>query len=596
MGALSFILYNHSNPPVNKSFTDAFMNMKNRGPNDSSYITETSTPITRFNEDQVRMMLSKREIAEYKPFTYIYGFHRLCVNDLSLDGSQPFRDPIAHKIRSYPELGDRPNRSLICNGEIYNYKELVEQEEFTDKDIQSTCDVEVIMPMYIKYGLQETLKRINGDFSFVLMENLNTYDLKTTNIFVVRDILGAKPLYMVKSIKQYYYMFTSELKGIPDSILKDPDYILSEVPPGTFWSFQNSIMDKAANEFIRYSDWNFYRDLQNCKILSAEPNIIANLYEEVYNLINKSVITRYRTSDVAVGVLLSGGFDSSIILSLLVHYLVSIGHNFKASPVYAFTIGDYHYQSTKNDAESSDTISAQECVTFLEQKFGIEIVHHIVSAVDCGLLLQESNLQDLIYTLETYDHVTIRAAIPMAAIMSYIRQNTTVRVLLTGEGLDELCGYHQLFECDDATFQRKSVKLLKNLSKYDLLRADKLSGFYGLELRHPFLDKHVIEYLLQVHPKLKRPQIFDASMEPIEKYIVRKAFDQDLLPKSVLWRPMQDVSYAFADLSSRLQAYVESLNSSQKIVDYSQWYLEIYNITFSDSEHLLPCYWNDLWK
>uniref|UniRef100_A0A6C0H750 Glutamine-dependent asparagine synthetase n=1 Tax=viral metagenome TaxID=1070528 RepID=A0A6C0H750_9ZZZZ len=589
MGALSFVLYNQNNPPVNKSFTDAFMNMKNRGPDDTVYRVENSVGITRFNEDQVRRTLSKREISEYTPFTYIYGYHRLSVNDLTMDAAQPFTDPILHKVKKYPELQSRPQRHLICNGEIYNYQELVQTEGFTDRDIQSNCDVEVILPMYIKYGLEGTLKKLNGDFNFILMENLNTFDLKTTNIFVVRDILGVKPLYIVKyknngTKNGIFYMFTSELKGIPESIFTDPDYQIREVPPGTFWSFQNSVIERGENEFLRYSDWNVYRELSACKIITAEPSVIEGMYKNLYQCVKDSVIMRYQSAEVPVGVLLSGGFDSSIVLSLIASHIVA-QNQVPPKQLYAFTIGD---------VDEAEVRMAQECVKFLENKFGIDIIHHIITSTDTQLLFQRGILEETAYVLETYDPTTIRNGIPLSCIFKYIREHTLVKVLLTGEGLDELCGYHQLFESDDANFQRKSVRLLKNLSKYDLLKGDKLAGRYGLELRHPFLDRNVVEYILQIHPRLKRPQIYDSAMQPIEKYIVRKAFEADeLLPKVVLWRTIQDTSECFNELSKQLQEYISIKYPG---ADETTVYQTLFDIRFNDSRSILPRYWDDIWN
>jgi len=586
MGAIWLAIYNQNNPPINKSFTDAFMNMKSRGPDDTVYRVEKSMDINRFNEDQVRTTLSKREIAEYTPYTYMYGYHRLSINDLTLDAAQPFTDPILHKIRKYPDLQSRPQRQLICNGEIYNYQDLIKSEGFTDHDLQSGCDVEVILPMYIKYGLEATLQKMNGDYSFVLMENLNTFDLKSTNLFVVRDILGVKPLYMVKyknngTKNGVFYMFTSELKGIPDSIFSDPEYRVSEVPPGTFWSFQNSVIDRNDIEFIRYSDWNVYRDLSACKITTAEPSVIEEMYKSLYDCVRESVKQRFQSTDVPVGVLLSGGFDSSVILSLIVSEMFSRGQQ---RELYAFTIGEL---------DGEEVRMARECVNFLESKFGVDIIHHVITTADTNLLFKRGILEHTVYSLETYDSTTIRNGIPMSCMFEYIREKTPVKVLLTGEGLDELCGYHQLFEGDDINFQRRSVRLIKNLSKFDLLRADKLAGSHGLELRHPFLDRTVIEYILQIHPRLKRPQIYDSAMQPIEKYIVRKAFEhEELLPKSVLWRTIQNTSECF-ELNKQLQEYI-SVQYPGK--EESLVYKSLFDIWFTDSRHLVPKYWEELWE
>ena len=130
MGAVSFLIYNMTKPPINIDFSKSFIKMKHRGEDDTQVITESSPIITNFNISQISNYLSKREISEYCPFTFQYGYHRLSINDISLDGSQPFENPILHKSLKYPEIRNRPKRKLLCNGEIYNYKELVENNKF----------------------------------------------------------------------------------------------------------------------------------------------------------------------------------------------------------------------------------------------------------------------------------------------------------------------------------------------------------------------------------------------------------------------------------------------------------------------------------
>lgn len=613
MGAISLILYATKTPPVNIEFTKSFLNMKNRGPDDTSYLTASTISINRLNEDQVRMQLTKQELAEYRVYTVLHGYHRLCVNDVSMNGAQPFEDPIVHKVRKYPELRTRPKRRLLCNGEIYNYQDIKEKEQFTDKDLQSDCDVEIILPLYIKYGLEETLKRLDGDFSFALTDNVETYDLKTMQMYVVRDVLGMKPMYMIKHSKQLFYMFTSELKGVPKYILEDINYIVQEIPPGTMWSFQNSIINKSPNEFIRYSDWNYYKDVSKCNVLTADPESIAKVYKNIKSKLTSAVVSRYNTSNLDVGVLLSGGFDSSVILSIIVSHLISIGHSFGDRPIYAFTVGDI---------ESDDVKYAESVVSYLENKYNIDIHHHIVRVNDVGKLVNSA--EEMVYSLETYDSTTIRGTFAYSALFKYIKENTSVRVLLTGEGIDELCGYHKLFGLCDDKLQQKSVKLLKYMSKFDMLRADKISGCFGLELRHPFLARDFVEYILSIHPRLKRPQVYANNKPPIEKYLIRKAFDladldkttndNQVLPYNVLWRPIQDASECFENVIDTIQQECETLYSDQDFSDYlssshvrldlktkpttkeEMHYRKMFEKYFGTRVGIVPAFWYQLWE
>ena len=118
-----FLLYNSNNSKISKKLTESFIKMKKRGPDNTVMLNECTATINSQNIDQIKLQLSKREIAEYKQFNFTTGYHRMCINDLTLDGEQPFEDPILNKIVSNPELRTRPKRKLICNGEIYNYSE-----------------------------------------------------------------------------------------------------------------------------------------------------------------------------------------------------------------------------------------------------------------------------------------------------------------------------------------------------------------------------------------------------------------------------------------------------------------------------------------
>lgn len=622
MGAIWLIFYNMKNPPINIDFSKSFMKMKSRGEDDTQIGIETTPILTSINKAQLSNYLSKREIAEYRPIVFQYGYHRMSINDASLDGSQPFEDPISHKLIKYSDLRTRPKRRLLCNGEIYNYNSLVSDNKFTDKNLQSTSDVEVILPLYIKNveecgnpetALRKCCTQLNGDYSFVIMENTSSFMLKDINIFVARDCFGTKPMYMVKYVpskpesnkNDMFYMFVSEIKGIPLHILNDSEYIISEVPPGTFWSYQNSIINKSTEDFVSFYDFKMYKTLANCTIDKADPETISKLYTNINTMIKQSIIDRYELSCQNVGLLLSGGFDSCIMLSVLIDYLVN-KYNYN-KPLEVFTIGD---------PDNSDVINAIYHVEYLENHYGIDIHHHIVQINDMNLI--QSMITDVVLRLETYDSVTVQKAIPMSFLLNYIKQYTDVKVLLTGEGLDELCGYYELFGLSDSDFQEKSVRLLENLNKYDLLRSDKLAGSYGLEMRHPFLDLRFVEYILSVHPMLKRPQMSGYSENPVEKFIIRMAFDTDNtihMDKRILWGHRQDVRYSFNNIQQHLQQYFDRMYTDLDLSGYidtlhmspefsnltpdtkeEMHYKKIFDTYYPCTSNVLQLYWNLLWN
>lgn len=633
MGAIYFCIYNSTNPPIDLSFIKCFMNMKTRGPDDTKFINDQGPLKNHVTENQMKMALSRRELAEYKPLAFLYGFHRMNINDLTQDGSQPFEDPIIWKTSQYPELRMRPKRRLLCNGEIYNYAKLVDKYNFTDKDLQSQSDVEVILPLFIQKeletiqegdsqnpaesGLKKTLEELSGEFSFILTENTSTFDLKRINIFAVRDQFGTRPLYMVKYVPlvtsktkdDIFYLFTSEIKSIPEKLLNDPEYIIQEVPPGTFWSYNNSIINKSQTEFIQYYSLESYKNLDSCIINTADQTTISHIHKTIKQKLYNNVVSRWNLSERRnVGVLLSGGFDSSIILSIIVKYCKE---QMFTDNIHVFTIGD---------ETNSDVIYARKHVEFLETYYSIDIYHHVINIGDLNII--ESEIKDLIYSLETFDPLTIHKSIPFMFLLKYIKEKTDIKILLSGEGLDELCGHKEFVNLSDKEFQSKSVDLICNLHKYDLLRSDKIAGMLGLEIRYPFLDPQFIEFILSIHPKLKRPQIYGFSKKSIEKYIVRKAFDyidtndpNDTLiyiDKEILWNPRQDISECIDDLKQNLQKYYENNYSDIEFFEYIQklksiyfnplpktkeemYYQIIYENYFPNTSQLLKKFWKDLW-
>ena len=135
---------------------------------------------------------------ENKYMKMVLGFHRLAINGLNNESNQPLviNDVI-----------------LICNGEIYNYKLLY---EYMNVKPSTDSDCEVIIHLYIKYGIEQTLTMLDGVFSFILYDNRLSNDLNN-KLYVARDPFGVRPLYYLKNnnydIDKYnLYGFASELK------------------------------------------------------------------------------------------------------------------------------------------------------------------------------------------------------------------------------------------------------------------------------------------------------------------------------------------------------------------------------------------------
>jgi asparagine synthase (glutamine-hydrolysing) len=568
MGGIAFIIYSN-NQNIGSDFLKSFMKIKHRGTYNSTFETESTVDIAAASTNivqsqRIASILSKSQLASYIQHSFVYGYHRMAVTDMSHDAMQPFNDPIIHKISKFPELRMRPSRKMLCDGTIYG---TTNEYNFTDRDLQSNSDVEVILPLYIRnteQGLDsesaflKTLDELEGKFGLVITENVNTFQLDALNTFVARDHFGIKPLYYITN-NQNLWMFVSEIKAIPDYIINNKSYMIKSMPPGSYWSFKTK-------EVKKYYSLRPYMDLNKCLYNQTDPDSIDSIYRNTVNLLTQSTIKRYNNTLLPIGFLLSGGFDSSILVSIVANLQQQ-----QASKIHLFTVGDSLGSETP-----LDTDYANQFIKFLETTFPqLEFEHHIVYINEIEILV--SDIRDIIYHLETYDAMTIRQAIPMYYLLKYIREKTDIRVLLTGDGLDELCSLYD--HLDDTQFQKESVNTMSQMCYYDIQRADRIASAFNLELRFPYLDKSFVEYILSIHPKLKRSQIYDNKKDPIDKYIIRKSFSSDLgtvyLPDEILWREKSVFTNALTNFELRIN------NFFQNILTDSQFNLALNKLIFT---------------
>ncbi|VAI06731.1 unnamed protein product [Triticum turgidum subsp. durum] len=152
-------------------------------------------------------------------------------------------------------------------------------------------------------------------------------------------------------------------------------------------------------------------------------------------------------------------------------------------------------------------------------------------------------IEEVIYHNETYDVTTIRASTPMFLMARKIKA-LGVKMVLSGEGSDELLGGYLYFHFapNKEEFHKETCRKVKALHQYDCLRANKATSAWGLEVRVPFLDKEFIDVAMSMDPEWK---LYDANLGRIEKWVLRKAFDDEkepYLPKHILYRQKEQFS------------------------------------------------------
>ena len=463
-----------------------------------------------------------------------FGFHRLAINGLNDESNQPFH---------------YNNVTLICNGEIYNYKELYALMNIKPN---TDSDCEVILHVYRRYGIEHTLKMLDGVFAFVL------YDHQDNTIYCGRDPYGVRPLYFMKYqqsvFKKNIYAFSSELKMLidiykPSSTTITLNKEVQQVKPGTF-----SVLKMNSNSQWYVSQWaKQYNMMPFGNILPFDRNlwdsledgfVFSQLRYHLQNAIEKRILTTERP----IACLLSGGLDSSLICALVAKYAREINN----TTIETYSIGL---------AGSDDLHYARLAASFLKTK------HHEVIVTEEEFL---AAIPEVIYKIESYDTTTIRASVGNYLVSKYISENSDAKVIFNGDGADELMGGYLYFHktSDPIEFDRECRRLLEDIYMYDVLRSDRTISSCGLEPRTPFLDRTFVQYYLTLNPVLRCHSVNQVC----EKYLIRKAFgEMNILPKEILWRTKE----AFSDGVSKqtrswyqiIQEHVENILELPKQTD-----------------------------
>lgn len=417
--------------------------------------------------------------------------NRLSIKDLSSNGSQPFYNNLI---------------KLVVNGEIYNYLELVQdiRIKMPSYKFLSESDSEIIIPLYLIYG-SSFIKMLKGMFSFVL------YDMDKKLLLATRDPFGITSLYY--AIDKDRVIISSELKSIVN--ISNNVFVF---PPGQI--FIN-------NTFFNYYKPDWLINVQNNPIKLPTNNFD---FAQLQNKFIKSVYSHITLTDQPIGFLLSGGLDSSLVVSIA-NYLKQKGHI--NNPIKTFTIG------LKN---GNDIKYAEEVAQLLKTE-------HTTYNFTFDDVIKE--LENIIYYIETYDITTVRASICNYLLINNIKNDTDIKVLLSGEGSDELFGGYLYFhKCpSEEEMQLELSDKLIQLHKYDCLRSHKSGMANTIEVRVPFLDTDFVNYVMNIPPKYKLIN----SNQPIEKYILRKAFDNNnFLPHSVLYRQKEQFSDGISNSENNL--------------------------------------------
>ena len=460
--------------------------------------------------------------------TYI-GFHRLSINGLDEKSNQPIQDN---------------NIVLMCNGEIYNDKRLINA---LDIETKTNSDCEVIIHLYLKYGIDKTVQMLDGVFSFCLFDQLNR------KLYVARDPFGVRPLYKasVKIDTNELFGFSSTLSGLTDISFNGSNITrcVEQFKPG---HYEEYTLDEMTNV------WMFVKRVQyyNVNTFVATNNMVGSLqtYTSIIrNSLEDAVRKRVHNTERDIACLLSGGLDSSLITSLVSkYYKAKTGKKVKTFSIGMRGSTDLYY--AKKVSEFLNTEHTELCLD--EQDF-------------------LDKIPEVIQHIETFDTTTVRASVGNYLVSKCIRNLTDCKVIFNGDGSDEVCGGYLYFHYaeNEYEFDLECKRLLNNIHFFDVLRSDRTISSNGLEARTPFLDKNFVASFLSIPAKIR----YDTTKAYGEKYLLRKAFDDgNTLPKEVLWRTKE----AFSDgVSKKTRSWYEVIQEHVQKNTYTNEKTQQHNFT-----------------
>ena len=530
----------------------------------------------------------------------LFGFHRLAINGLNTESNQPMMID---------------NICLICNGEIYNFKELFIMLNIRP---QTNSDCEIIIHLYKKYGIEYTLYLLDGYFSFILYDMSNIYE--EPYIYIARDPYGVRPLYILQpdieptnnynnvanhETSEKIIAFASELKMLNNLfninnktlVYKNNEYrynlnptsqtntyynySIQQYPPGTYSKLKRTANVNSNYTFEIYAK--SYTGMQFCETNHMLSNTFStsgeyySVYNNVYTNLCEAVKKRVvGTTDRPIACLLSGGLDSSLIAALVSQY-----YN---KPLETYSIGMPGGEDLRYARLVSEHIGSKHTEIIISEEEFFRAIPEVIKVI------------------ESYDTTTVRASVGNYLVSKFISENSNAKVIFNGDGSDELTGGYLYFHSapDVFAFDCEVKRLLNDIHLFDVLRSDKSISSNGLEPRTPFLDRDFVQSYLSI------PLKFRYNPNKIEKWLLRQSvsvMNNNLLPHEVLWR----IKEAFSDgVSSQSRSWFQIISDNVANMDFDsfnnithlppktneqKYYRKIFDELYPNCSNVIPYFW-----
>ncbi len=514
----------------------------------------------------------------YYNYEIFMSFHRLAIMDISPLGDQPFH------------LKNEKDEQIIlmCNGEIYGYKNLVKEFQL-ETELKSHSDCEVLIHLYNKlgvsglYNILSHRNDVSGEFAIIILH----FKSDQLEVHYLRDFCGKRPLYYAEYNNHTGYDFmTSEFNGLAlTSQLCGIPFIHSarEV---------NQIRGSTYGTYVIKPDSPIYNILNVTEILEGIPVTIYDEQEALDKIYNTfmQIVEDQMVADREVAFMTSGGLDSSACACVGAYILKQKGLDSKIKTICIGLEGgtDEKYARLVAQHINSDHM-------------------HILCTEDEFIECAEN---DITHIIESYDITTNRASVPQYISAKKISELTNCKVVIVGDYADEVCGgYNETkYAPTVADFAERIRELTEEIIYFDGQRVDRCVAGCGLEARLPFGDHRFIRLYLSIDPKLRMPR------NGCEKYLFRKAFDgKGIIPQEVLWRPKEafsdgvsavkrswyqivldyfDKKYTEEDLEKAKNQFKWNTPYTKESLHYRLKFVEKYS---NNSAKVIPRFWLPKW-
>lgn len=375
--------------------------------------------------------------------------------------------------------------ALCYNGEVFNHAALRSQLRAEGRAFRSESDTEVVLEAVLAWGT-EALLRFRAEFAFALV------DTETDRVFLARDPVGVKPLYWARTDGLLYV--ASEVKA-----LVGLGTAIHEVPPGHCgWAEPDSDPQLAP-----------YVDL--LRLGEGEPMLddLDEAKRAVRATYTASVAARVDT-DLPVGVVLSGGLDSSLVLI----------HTARLHPdCVAFTVGAPGSPDLDHARRLTSELGVPHVV--VELKPSHITAEHVRQAVRVAELTEYGDVINAVVSLALFERVRAEG----------------IKVVLTGDGSDELFGGYDMYaDVVDGQARELFLHKIRHLSRTELQRVDRTSMGRQVEARVPYLDLDMLRLAMRIPLEYK-------VRDGYEKWILRETFAADL-PDHIKQRHKNPMSHS----------------------------------------------------